>query len=386
MNNHSPSNGKLPRRKLVAINAANLHTGGAIQVAVSFIDELLGIDVDDFEIHIYVSDEVDNNLKSINSMARTQRNYKVANTYGISALRSSLNEKLKDFDLVFTIFGPNYLRIQHGIQLVGFAQAWIITKNIQNTLSALPAFKNRVKFFLQRLFFMRADRLIVELDHVREGLVREGIANRESVDVVHNCISSVYLDPFSWEDLSKPITKRTFSIGFLGRDYPHKNTALLPEVRRCLMHKHGLKVDFFVTFNDAEWAAKPEAFKTSVINVGPLSVAQCPRYYHAMDAVIFPSLLECFSATPLEALAMQKPLFASDRIFVREVCGNFAFYFDPLDAESAADVISEYITLCHGKDQQRLSTARDHAINFSSSRQRALSYLKIIRGILAEEA
>ncbi|MOA18610.1 Glycosyl transferases group 1 [compost metagenome] len=105
-----------------------------------------------------------------------------------------------------------------------------------------------------------------------------------------------------------------------------------------------------------------------------------------MDAVIFPSLLECFSATPLEAMAMQKPLFASDRGFVRDVCGDFAWYFNPLSADSAADVIAEYITKHHGKNQERLAAARRHVLNFSNARQRAENYLNIIRKALAENS
>ena len=58
-----------------------------------------------------------------------------------------------------------------------------------------------------------------------------------------------------------------------------------------------------------------------------MSLAQCPSYFKELDGIILPSLLECFSATPLEALIMGKPIFLSDRQFNKDVVGDFYFYF-----------------------------------------------------------
>lgn len=370
--------------KKIAINACGLHSGGCIQVAASFLDELCSLEVRYLEFHIYASSEIDKNLRKINSKIVLHENYKVFNTHGLTAFFSGLNEELADFPLVFTIFGPNYLRRQPGIQIVGFAQPWIIDKSAYHILSLKDKIKLCIKFFIQSLFFRRADKLVVELEHVKTSLVKSGIAKEADIEVAHNCISSLYLDPSVWEPLANSIEKRNYTVGYVGRDYAHKNTKILPTVKKILKRKHGLDVDFYVTLNDGEWAAKPDDFRENISNVGALSVAQCPSFYEAVDAVIFPSLLECFSATPLEAMAMNKPLFASDRGFVRDVCGDLAFYFDPLNPESAADVIAEYITNRNGKDEARLAAAREHVLNFSSARGRAERYLEIIRKALAE--
>jgi glycosyltransferase involved in cell wall biosynthesis len=96
-----------------------------------------------------------------------------------------------------------------------------------------------------------------------------------------------------------------------------------------------------------------------------------------MDAVIFPSLLECFSATPLEAMVMGKPLFASDRPFNREVCHSHAHYFDPLSPASAATAIAK--VFANGvADPRALQIARDHAIHFSNPKERAKEYLSLL--------
>lgn len=134
---------------------------------------------------------------------------------------------------------------------------------------------------------------------------------------------------------------------------------------------------FYLTLNEMEWSNYSEDFGELGSTVGALSVYQCPAFYQQMDAVIFPSLLECFSATPLEALAMKKPLFASNRGFVRDVCQDYAFYFDPLDAEDIAKVIADYFQN-ELKADAEFERARSHVLKFSNAKQRAESYLQII--------
>lgn len=369
----------------VLINASNLHSGGGVQVATSFVSELLDLDVAGLDIQVWISSEVASSLESIGIDSASRTDIYIKNMYGISAFFSEVRSKVLEFDLVFTVFGPNYWNVKGPINLVGFAQPWILDDSVYKLLPPINRFKSRVKFFLQKIFFKSADAFIVELEHVRDCIYKKGIAEKGSVYVVYNCISSLYLKPEAWMPLEKSIIRKGFNIGFVGRDYLHKNTVILPVVKRLLSEDYNIEVEFFVTLTDLEWASKSEDFRSSISNVGSLSVAQCPSFYHAMDAIIFPSLLECFSATPLEAMAMKKPLFASDRRFVRDVCGDFAFYFDPLDPDNVANVIARYVTHTHGKDVERLALGREHAINFSSAKARAEGYIDIIKTELAKK-
>lgn len=368
----------------VLINASNLHNGGGVQVATSFVFEILNDGFGQSGLRIWISSEVASSLARLGVNVDLFPFIELVNVYGIAAFLSDYNNKISEFDLVFTIFGPNYFRNKGYINVVGFAQAWIFDDSAYGALSPLNRFKSKLKFFIQKLFFKLSDTLVVELEHVRDSLYREKIAKPDSVYVAHNCISSLYFEPEVWQPLEANVSSSNFKVGFLGRDYPHKNTAILPEIKRILGEKHGLFVDFFVTLNEHEWANKSADFRSSVTNVGSLAVTQCPSFYGALDAVIFPSLLECFSATPLEAMVMEKPLFASDRRFVKDICGDFAFYFDPLDPEKGADVIEAYIRNQHCKDSSRLKVASKHAVNFSSARGRAERYLEIIGSELAK--
>jgi len=365
--------------KRVMINASNLHVGGGVQVATSFLGELAHMPALPPGLVIWASDAVDNNLRKLGYDLSSLSAYEVVNSHGLNLLRSPLARRMQAFDAVLTIFGPLYIWKLAGVNLTGFAQPWIIypDNEIHRSSGWRQRLLNRLKFGLQAAFFKRADQLVVELEHVRDGLLRRGIGAELAIHVVRNCLSSLYLSPDHWQAVSVPVTNCDLKLGFVGRNYAHKNTRIFPQVIDALRRNHGINASIYVTFTDEEWAACDDAFRAVVTNVGPLFVTQCPTFYRSMDAVIFPSLLECFSATPLEAMAMERPLFASDRPFNRDVCQGHAHYFDPLSPTSAAAAIA-WVFANGGPDQQTLRAARDHAIHFSSPKERAEKYLALL--------
>lgn len=371
----------------IAINASNLHLGGGIQVAASFLHALLDGDHDAGAFSVFASSEVDRNLRDAGADPRGFGGYQVHDVYGMSAFRDARLRQLDDYDVVFTIFGPAYLSLRRARSVVGFAQAWILypDNDMAQRLPVLRRYLTRLKFYLQWLVFRRSDALVVEAEHVRRGLVARGYP-AQHIHVAPNCIAAVYLDASRWQPVEHQVDPDIINIGFVGRDWVHKNTDVLPDVTAILRQRFGLQVRFHVTFTAEEWSAKSPHFREVVTNAGPLSVAQCPTFYRMMDGVIFPSLLECFSVTPLEALVMERPLFASARSFVTELCGDHGHYFDPLDPGSIAAVIADYYR--GGRDQaeaarQRLQAGRTHALAFSNPQARAQQYLAAIKAVAA---
>ncbi|MFG6569724.1 glycosyltransferase [Sulfitobacter sp. 1A13679] len=362
------------------INAANLHSGGGVQVAASTFVELSRPNFAQHKLTAFASSEVISNLDSGDLFGGNSFGLQLLNTRGIDLLNRSARKRMKRFDVVFTIFGPLYRWRPPFKSIVGFAQPWIIypQNELYLDMSMGRRLQNRLKFWIQGQFFRRADILVVELGHVKEGLVRQLGISPERIYVVENCVSSIYRDPQAWESLSFPACECDLRLGFIGRNYSHKNTKIFPEIVRILRVQHGIKAKFFVTFTEDEWQACPSEFHEVCVNVGPLRVKQCPSFYETVDAVVFPSLLECFSATPLEAMAMKKPLFASDRPFNREICSSYANYFDPLCARSAAGTIAAYFE--SGKPNKKtLEAAQNHALCFSSAKERAEKYVALLR-------
>jgi len=362
-----------------AINAANLHVGGGVQVAVSFLHELASQPVQAARFAVFASSEVDAELKSLGcDVGRFQR-YLAIDMHGLVRGSRALHRELDRFDVVFTVFGPLYRWSPPFRSIVGFAQAWILYPD-NESLSALSwqaRWRQRAKFWIQKQFFRRADELVGELEHVRDGLVRRLGADPRAIHVVRNSVASLYRQPEAWRPVAMPPDSCDLRLGFVGRNYAHKNTAIFPAVVAALRQRHGIEAKVYVTFNEAEWQACPPEFQASCVNVGPLSVTQCPAFYQAVDAVIFPSLLECASATPLEAMAMGRPLFASDRPFNRDLCDGHARFFDPLAPDSAAAAIAEWFRN-GGPDEDELAAARRHALDFSNAAERARKYTAIL--------
>lgn len=365
---------------MIVLNASNLHLGGGVQVATSFIHELSGDHSAATKIGVIASSKVDASLGSIKCDASSFLTYTIGDVHGLERMPQIPEQVLRSAKTVFTIFGPLYRWSPPFRSIVGFAQPWIIypRNECYGFLSPWRQLKTRLKFWIQAQFFKRADLLVVELDHVKQGLIRElGIAP-ERICVVHNCLSSLYWDKTAWQPVAIPQADCDLRLGFVGRNYLHKNTAIFPEIAKVLETVHGVRARFYVTFTDEEWGACSPDFRAVCINVGPLTVAQCPLFYKSLDGVVFPSLLECFSATPLEAMAMEVPLFASERKFNIDVCGEHAHYFDPLVPETAAERIAGVFGAGNRPDAKALLAAREHAIAFSSPAERAKQYLSLL--------
>ncbi|MGD8105573.1 glycosyltransferase [Pantoea sp. FN0302] len=370
------------KHQRMLLNASNLHVGGGVQVATSVISELSLFADLPATLTVWASTEVDANLKSLECDLSSLPEYEVVDTYGLKAIFSPAIAKTRSFDRVFTIFGPLYSLFSKNFNIVGFAQPWIIYPNneISKGLSFWRRITTRLKFTTQSFFFRKSDLVIVELEHVAKGLQEKGIAGTNNINIIYNCINSIYFDETKWKELPINYNENKIKLGFVGRNYKHKNTQLFPAIVSNLLEKHNIEAECYVTFNEDEWQACSDEFKKNVTNIGVLSIAQCPSFYKSMDAIIFPSLLECFSATPLEAMVMSKPLFASDRPFNHDICKDYAIYFDPLNAEDAANKIANYFLRNRDSPEsiQILDEARQHALGFPNAKERAKQYLQYL--------
>lgn len=367
------------------LNASNLRTGGGVQVAVSIVHEMAKYRPGFRRIDFALSSEVASGVKRAHPDIDLGSHLHVIDCHGFRLRNRTLELLSAAADVTITVFGPLYLASKPRRSVVGFAQPWIAypQNELYERMRLERRLLERTKNKLRAAFVRKnSDLIVVEAEHVATALSSIFPGLRGSVKVVPNCLNSVFVGakiaPVHLASRCEPIR-----LGFLGRNYPHKNLSILPEVHRLLNVEHGLPCQFHVTFSDTEWRNASQAFRDVVVNHGVLSIDQCPGFYNAVDAVIFPSLLECFSATPLEAMAMGRPLFASDRPFVRDVCGNHAIYFDPT---SPADVAAKIATAWRAGPEalaERVAHARVHALAWPSARERAEGYLAAARELIA---
>lgn len=95
-----------------------------------------------------------------------------------------------------------------------------------------------------------------------------------------------------------------------------------------------------ISVQDMEAACPGRIHFTGLLDEAPLR-----RHMRHAQALVFPSLYEGFGLPTIEALAMGTPVAASDIPPVREVCGESAFYFDPLDQANMARAVTALLEL-----------------------------------------
>jgi glycosyltransferase involved in cell wall biosynthesis len=133
---------------------------------------------------------------------------------------------------------------------------------------------------------------------------------------------------------------------YLTKYYPHKNIEGACEAVAAAKAK-GLSVSLTITLSRSEGLAcatlmdriTSGEFGNAVINIGPVDLVNIASVYSQADAVLAPTLLESYSATFLEAMKYKKPILTSDRDFSREICGDAAQYFEPLNTASMMSAI-----------------------------------------------
>ena len=77
--------------------------------------------------------------------------------------------------------------------------------------------------------------------------------------------------------------------------------------------------------------------------LGRVSDEELVRLYNQAVCFVFPSLYEGFGLPPLEAMACGCPVLVSDIPVEREVCGDAALYFNPLDPHDILHTITQYL-------------------------------------------
>lgn len=363
----------------VLVDASNLMTGGGVQVAVSFLDELSALRRHDAqaradhawlsELDVLVSPAVHRGLaeetrQDLEPSARQSRPWHL----------SRWIPRRPRHAVSFSVFGPEYAARRADRRIVGYADVRSVSGVPSGEPSGAAArAKWTVRGVVSRLVARRADVLVVETTALREAMRKVGFREHD-IRVVPNTVSGVF---------GGTVTPRRdgregeLVLVYVARPYPHKNFPFLAALAQEAEARHGLDITFLLTATEEELRSVAPALVDRSECVGVLTPDQLPALYARSDAVVFPSLLEAFSAAPLEGMACGRAVFASDRDFVRSMCGEVPFYFDPLDAVSAASVVAAAWADPEGMSR-RVAAGQDLVRRAPTARDRALSYCSII--------
>ena len=182
----------------------------------------------------------------------------------------------------------------------------------------LPQNFRRAELAYRRIVYgatARRSRIVIAIsEHARETLIeRMGIAP-DRVCTIHLAVDHERFTPAH--------VPREEYVLYPARRWPHKNherlfaaMELLPDLRLVLTGDRNERV----------------------------TADELVDLYRRAAAVVYPSLYEGFGQPPLEAMACATPVAVSDIPPLREVCGDAAEYFDPLEPEDIARGIRDAI-------------------------------------------
>ncbi|ELI1840800.1 glycosyltransferase [Vibrio fluvialis] len=368
----------------ILINATNIKVGGGLQVACATIVEFLNMENEDdfiFAISTPIFKQIGDHLKDKNANYEII-DFKIKGLVSIFLCRKKLNDLIDNFNVskVFSIFGPSFWNPKHGVShLVGFANAWLVTPyddKVYRHYKLSDRIRMTIKHIMLSKLLFHKDNVYVTETEVVNRKFREKFKHDE-IYTVCNTLNPVY----DFNDNNPPIDDllkiNKIKLITIAQNYPHKNLNVISSVGDILKKK-GYSVVFIVTMEEKEYEAQTKEFKEFTLNVGVLDLKDCPRYYASCDALFLPTLIECFTASYLEAMSLKLPIITSDLDFARFICQDSAYYFDPYSPTSIADAIVRFIN----DDSSYLIEKYDVILSrFGNNKQRAQHYYKILEKI-----
>ena len=371
---------------IIIINTTTAFKGGSVQVAFSLLKEFRKFN--NCQFHIFIGPA----LKDLIKIQDFPENFKfyffkyrasqrLFSAKPLSVEFKKIEKKIKA-DFVITTSGPSYWKplCSHiiGYNLPHYiywdSPFWSIAKT--QTKLRFYLLKYIIKYFFQK----DADYYFVQTDDVRDRLIK--FINRKNIFTVPNtCGFSKNIFRNDLKFLPQR-NKQTFRFLTLSAYYEHKNLEMISLVSKKLESLGIFNVEFILTLSEEAFLKCFNGDKPlGVINVGPIKPKDCPNLYDECDAIILPTLLECFSANYVEAMFMKKPIITTDLSFAKTVCEDAALYFQPLSVD---DAVEKIISLIRSQDlrSELVKKGTVRLKYFPNATERASMIMDIINDLL----
>lgn len=370
------------------INTASTYKGGGVQVARSFIEECKKYE--EHQYHVVLGNML-SQLVDQNEYPENYHFYKIGYRPATRVLSfkerdtffKNLEGKVKP-DIVFTTSGPSYWRpkVPH---LIGYNLPHYVYRDSPffSKLSWAEKIKWDLKGAVIKYFFKQdADAYVVQTDDVNRRL--RNLLDLEEVYTVSNTVNHFYQNQIEADNKLPEKGNDEFRFLTLSAWYKHKNLEIIPSVIDAMADDLKANVRFVLTISEEKFQEKvPAKYHHNIINVGPVKPDEGPSLYKECDALFLPTLLECFSASYAEAMAMEKPILTSDLGFAKTVCENAALYVDPMDAEEISKAVKKLVTDSELR-HELCKNGKRKISSFVTAEERAEAYLNICEDLLVD--
>ncbi len=217
---------------------------------------------------------------------------------------------------------------------------------------------NPFMYWLKHIFYLfvvysavkRAKKIITPSKWWKDELIKIYNLTQDKIVVTYEGVD----DKFNFKKesssnvLEKFKIKKPFVI-YTGSLYPHKNADRLLEAIIKINKEKKVKLNLVLVcarnffLKRFEKKVKDKKADDLVELVGFVDDKDLVALYKEAEAFVFPSLLEGFGLTGLEAMSLGLPTICSSASCLPEVYGQAVAYFDPLDVDDMVEKITQVV-------------------------------------------
>jgi len=247
-------------------------------------------------------------------------------------------------------------------------------------------FKHTLYLFIVYSAVKRAKKIITPSKWWKDELTRIYNLTQDKVVVTYEGVDDKFNSKkeFSSGIIDRAKIKKPFII-YTGSLYPHKNVDRLLEAIIKINKEKKVKLNLVLVcarnffLKRFEKKVKDKKADNLVKLVGFVDDKDLIALYKEAEAFVFPSLLEGFGLTGLEAMNLGLPTICSSASCLPEVYGRAVVYFDPLDVD---DMVEKIIQVISDDDlKKRLTKAGFEKVKEYSWQKMAKETLMIYKSI-----
>lgn len=209
--------------------------------------------------------------------------------------------------------------------------------------------KSATIYWIKHFFYMiltditiKTNTLIVPSEFWRDYIIKNFHVSPNKITTTHEAVDPGFLDKIDNLNQEVPLSKPQNYIIYTGNLYPHKNVEIIIEALKALPDV-SLKIicarNFF-TQRVEELSKKLKVHK-QIEFLGYIPDSEFKKIYSQAIALVHPSLMEGFSLTGLEAMALGCPVISSNASCLPEIYQDSVLYFDPHNTQDLTKQIKK---------------------------------------------
>ncbi len=217
------------------------------------------------------------------------------------------------------------------------------------TLSKFPgkkmnSFIHRMVYFaILRNALKNSKHILTVSENTKKDIVTDEKISSDKITIAHNAVGEEFLNFLTPKvPVSKKLKIDSKFFLYTGQHREHKN--LHGMVKGFHKFLQETKEEYKLVITGKENPLYPEFWEyckkhnlqEKVLTVGLVDENDLLALYQEATAYIFPSFYEGFGIPPLEAMALNTPVIASNASCIPEICGDAALYFTPSDSDELA--------------------------------------------------